>query len=219
MARKKVSISIAALVIAIMSLVIVAFPHVKRSLEVGVPLPNPKVGKKIKLRERFFNRADPAYSEVLSDDVVIEEVADNRVKVKTRNGYEVSQSINPFVPSFEEKSTDPKQEYVEKNTFFGDPLALFPLKVGKKTSNKVAGHTTQKGGRAWEYTYECEVTGKEGVQIALGSFDTYKVVCTAAGNVSFKKTFFYDPKSETVVLSARDSDSPYYSEVIEVTNP
>lgn len=212
-------LSLAALAIAILALVISTYPYFEHWSDGGAPLPTPVVGKKVTILERHFNRRDPGFSQVTVDEIKILTTDNERTTAKTKLGYEVTSSYNFFLPSFEEKSTDPKNLYLERNTVFGDTLSFFPLKIGKKSSNRVVGDTTQSGGSAWEYVYNCEVMGKEKVQIPLGTFDTYKVVCTATGTKNYKKTFFYDPKMEQLLLVERDDEHPYYSQFVEAVNP
>ena len=58
----------------------------------------------------------------------------------------------------------------------GDPMELYPIKVGNKVNFTVTGEAPSRGWK-WTHSTACDVTGTERVKAALGEFDTFVVTC------------------------------------------
>jgi len=193
----------------------------KDFFEGGALPPQFKAGQSLKLRERFLFPKDPNYPpENIIDEVTILEVGNNRFKAKTLQGYKVTQSSNTLLPPYEHEANHANEKpWFERNTIHGDPMAIFPLKVGKKVSNRIVGSSNQEGHPpVYDYVYTCEVMGRESVTIEMGTFNTYKVICSAAGGKNFQKSFFYEPNMRLIVLAEWiRGDMRYFNELIEYT--
>ncbi len=89
------------------------------------------------------------------------------------------------------------------------PDMLWPLRVGNAASfNFIRTAEDNDGGNRREYrqTWQCKVEGAETVRIALGSYDTFKIVCHRYNGKTWRQTrvFNYSPLIGHYVLR-RDS--------------
>lgn len=62
----------------------------------------------------------------------------------------------------------------------GDPLSIYPLKVGNAATYALTGAAPSRGW-TWNQQYACNVTGTERVKVAVGEHDTYVVHCVRSG--------------------------------------
>lgn len=87
---------------------------------------------------------------------------------------------------------------------------LWPLKVGNKVSYSLTAksHT----GRSSDNVRDCEVTGTVNVTAVGKAYDAYKVVCNDRFN---RRTFYYAPSVESVVLEERYQKRRNVTEVTE----
>ncbi|MBL8698152.1 MAG: hypothetical protein JNK67_07255 [Alphaproteobacteria bacterium] len=85
----------------------------------------------------------------------------------------------------------------------GDPLAIYPLAVGRSVRFSVSGETPSKGWR-WQIDHACVVTGTDRTTVRAGSFETYVVRCerVPAGMTTDQTiTRYYAPSIGATVLT------------------
>jgi len=84
----------------------------------------------------------------------------------------------------------------------GDPLAIYPIAVGKNTKFTVGGAAPARG-TTWTHDHACAVTGTEKVKVAIGEFDTFVVHCErrAARGKEQTVTRYYAPAIGMTVRS------------------
>lgn len=85
----------------------------------------------------------------------------------------------------------------------GDPLAIYPLAVGKSVKFSVSGELPAKGW-LWQNEQSCAVTGIERTTVTAGTFDTYVVRCerVPAGRTKDQTiTRYYAPAISATVLT------------------
>lgn len=87
---------------------------------------------------------------------------------------------------------------------------LWPLKVGNKVSYSLT--STSHTGRTSDNVRNCEVTAAVNVTAAGKSYDAYKVVCNDRSN---RRTYYYAPSVENVVLEERYQKRRNITEVTE----
>lgn len=80
----------------------------------------------------------------------------------------------------------------------GTTGAIWPLQVGKTQSWSTSG--TDEEGRTWQATYRCVVISAEQIDVAAGTFDTYKVTCE---DLWITETRYYAPSLSDTVLYIR----------------
>jgi hypothetical protein len=99
-------------------------------------------------------------------------------------------------------------------TTSGDPMALFPLAVGKSAGWSQTG---TNNGQTFTNEIRCGVSGTENVTVPAGSFDTFKVECTRGSNPAnpFRtSTYWYAPSIGTVMATSRTRDGSSESRLL-----
>lgn len=139
------------------------------------------------------------------------------VHLTTDRGGEV-EAVTPFLAarrwSLESTSGDVVVE--------GDPRAFFPLTVGKEGRWKLVGIMND---RQTEFSVHCTVAGEERVEVAAGSFDTYKIVCLNGGdpNLFYRtNTFYFAPSVNDYVkevVRTRDRRGERDTELVALVDP
>lgn len=76
--------------------------------------------------------------------------------------------------------------------FSGDLGKLFPLTVGKSIR-----YRGTSGDGAWTNDWTCSVAAQERLEVAAGTFDCYRVICSREGQI---RTFYYAPAVGMYVL-------------------
>jgi len=75
------------------------------------------------------------------------------------------------------------------------PDMLWPLKVGNTESfnfTRNAADNDGKNSRTYKQIWQCKVEGTETVRIALGSYDTFKIVCHRYNGKTWRQTRTYN---------------------------
>lgn len=84
----------------------------------------------------------------------------------------------------------------------GDPMAIYPIAVGKSAKFTVAGEAPARG---WKWTHDtsCSVIGTEKIKVPIGEFETFVVHCERRGNrgKEFTTTRYYAPSLGVAVRS------------------
>lgn len=80
--------------------------------------------------------------------------------------------VSPALRYTDERGDQGTQRVIE-----GDPLAIYPVQIGRSVRFRVAGEVVRQRRITWTNDYTCSVTGTERIKVALGEFDTFVVQC------------------------------------------
>lgn len=105
----------------------------------------------------------------------------------------------------------------------GDPLAIYPLQVGKTTKFSVEGQNTSRGW-TWHQEHSCVVTGTEKVTVKAGSFDAFVVRCervTSGRGKDQTITRYYVPAISATALTITEdlrNNNKWSTELVALPN-
>jgi hypothetical protein len=185
------------------------------------PLRHPRVGESMRRRIRVFNDKDQRYFVDELVEMKVIDVQNGRVRSVSSQGDTYVNSINPFLPPYElNVKSETSNNHSEYNEISGDPLAIWPLKVGKRSSNRIIGNIKNMKSDPWNYVFECEVTSRGKIGVQAGEFkNTFVVVCKSHGSINGTTTYHYDAGVGRVVSMEQVTDDRLFIELVDFYDP
>jgi serine/threonine protein kinase len=187
--------------------------------EPGIPMPDLKAGATFKVHSKIFR--NNRFRDDTDREWVLIEVKAGAYRWEADDGTLRITSQDQFaLPS----------KFVSKRTMTtktnGDPLAIYPLALGRSVEYGVELTEVDDEGvaRSFAYNYRCEVTAKENVTVAAGQFETFRVECKSDGPPHYHEIFNYAPKLQHWVRretsdAIRGEDHRIIQEVTGYTTP
>ena len=115
-------------------------------------------------------------------------ISDQTINWQSDTGEQQITTTNPLLPAIEWNS---RARGKGKRLISNKTGQFFPLKAGQQVMFKTTVNT-DKPPYAWEFDWNCAIAGEEKIQIALGTFDTFRVECSR--QEPEKWIFYYAPR-------------------------
>ena len=118
----------------------------------------------------------------------VDSVEDDVVTIRNDGCVQQLSLLMPFAPPLSWEGCGPVSgSHVIRKTK-GD---VFPLKADSRFQHSVSGRSSN--GESWKTVRKCKVEGKVAVSVPMGSFDTWKLVCTESSKIH---TYWISPELE-----------------------